>query len=704
MNWPEYPMLRISICFILGIYLSDRFGVRVEDGLIGILTTAGSYIFVSRFIEESRFSARLMSILISALGVGLGIFCLSLHNVKSDPLHFEHYIQKENVFIGQISAEVKKKKRVSTVLEVHQIDEVPASGKLLLYFGKLDSLIDYEVGDIIKIKGRAQKLKDNANPNAFNYKTYLKYKGIASQIFLKDNSHELISKGGRGEVKSIAHGIRKWALSIFEKRIKEKDKLAVASAMVLGYKDHLSSELYTTFSETGAVHVLAVSGLHVGIICMLFFLLFNRFQSEHLLYKLVKFVVLMIVVWTYALVTGASPAVMRAAVMFSLILMGRLWFRGVNIYNILAFSAFLLLLYDPYLLFQLSFQFSYLALISIIYFQPRIERLYETKHWLTTKVWQLISVSIAAQILMFPISIYYFHSLPTYFILSGVAAVFLATFILGFGLMLLVADSIPFLGDVISFLYSSLLEGFLNIISTIQSLPYNSIDRIYFSTSSVLVLYILLLTFMFRLSVQPNGFEGVLYKKIKQKRIAIWMMIGCIFFLMVNHLKFDYRVNNHSELIIYDVSKTTVIDIFDGDILYTIASETVDEKKIDFATRAYRIFHGSPKEVTSDANQNYQNERFQVNSTGLILIEDQILYIADQFNHSQKIPCFSDYLLVTHSTRVKPRLVLKYHSCQKVVLDSSIGYKMKQKWKKECEKLGIPVHDIYEDGIFRIKF
>jgi len=701
-NWPEYPLLRITCCFILGIYLSDKVSFSLQYILMYSFTLCSAIVFMTIAFKHSRLVIRTLSAIILLIGISLGVLRGNLQKGINHSHHYQKYLQKENYLTGRVLSEPKQKKRVSTTLEILQINGETSTGKLLVYFGKGDSLINYQIGDVLNIVGNVQILKDNSNPRAFNYKDHLKFKGIDYQIFLKDGKHKLINENRASPITMTAVKIRQWALAIFENRLKDQDQLATASAMVLGYKDYLSEDLYASFSETGAVHVLAVSGLHVGIICMIFIVFFDRFKSETRIFKAIKLITLLFAVWTYAMVTGASPAVLRSAVMFSLILIGRLWFKGANIYNILAFSALLILLYDPYLLFQLSFQFSYLALISIIYFQPHIEKLYETKHWITTKIWQLTSVSIAAQILIFPISIYYFNKFPTYFILSGVAAVFLATFILGWGILLLSLNNVPGIGDIIAIGYSKLLEGFIQIIEGIQSLPFNNIEGVYISERSVIILYILIGIIMFIISLKPRQYKDVFHKRLTRKRISKLILASCILLLLCNSILYSYRVYNHKELIVYDISKDTAIDIFCGNTLYTIQSKSIDTKKLDFASKSYRIYNGNPMENPLDNYVVDGNRHLILDDNGSMIFNSKHLLFADKVNLENALPCKSDVLFVVNKTEILPYKLLENHSTLLVVLDNSLSYKIKNQWIKECEKRGIEVHDIRKDGVFRM--
>lgn len=700
--WPEMPLLRFAICFIAGIWVSDHVGANlcVNVAFFWILFTI-YFVMQSRRVK-SIYIIRYMSVLLWMLAFSTGLIRGELQKVDNDLLHYTQHVSKDNSIMIGVVSEVKRKKRISAMVDVQQIDGHSSRGRLLVYFSEKDSALQYEQGDILILEGNIRFIEDNANPKAFNYRSYMKYKGVPCQVFLKSGMHQRIGYNPPNIFIRTSSVIRQWALSIFESRISDQKQFATASAMVLGYRSDLSKDLYTTFSETGTVHVLAVSGLHVGIICMIIMFIFRRIKKDALWFKLIRLILLITAVWTYALVTGASPAVLRAAVMFSLLLIGKLWFEGVNVYNILACSAILILLYDPYLLFQLSFQFSYLALVSIMFFQPIIERWIDTRYRITTRIWQLATVSIAAQILVFPISVYHFHQFPTYFILSGVVAVFLAFFILSNGILLLCVDNILFLGDIVATIYSVLLEGFLTIIESIQSLPFNSVRNVSFSLLTVVLLYVVILAIMFLTSIRSRSFKDVIFPKIRRRKIFRWIIYTSTLLLIVNSMFRTYRIKNQSELIIYNIPKAGVLDIFDGVHHYAIQSEDIASEKVEFSCKSYRIYKGStsPKYVStfSSIDERY----FHLNANGSLIFGEKHLFFADQFDLKSMFPCRSDVLLVINKTNQSPYEILQYHHTDLVVIDNSLPYRLRNQWLKECRLRGIAVHDIRRDGIFRL--
>ena len=472
--------------------------------------------------------------------------------------------------------------------------------------------------------------------------------------------------------------------------------------MVLGNRDHISEELQSAFSDTGAVHVLAVSGLHVGIVIMLFNFLFRKTKSERKQSKkVVKFATLTLVVIAYALITGASPAVVRASIMFSTLLFGRLWFDNTNIYNILSFSAILILLYDPNNLTDLGFIFSYLALISIVFFQPYfmtlIEKYYEPTHWLSIRICQLITVSLAAQVLIFPMSIYYFHKFPVYFILSGVMAVAMAPFILGCGLLLIFTSFIPVWTTINTIAFSLLLKAFLGIIYSIQMLPFNSIDNVWISKSSMIFLYVMILSVMYILANKKSEYQRFLNPKNTARNRATLLIFLSSFGLLLNSIYHTYRIKNHKELIVYDHNGGTLIDIYDGEKLSSISSVEIVGENIKYTCRDNRIYHGNliPENINRVLEEN-RNSSLR----GMLRYGDSNILVLSFIDIDSEFPAKSDILLVSHDCDVLPYKLLEVHKTKQVVVDGSITYKISNQWKKESEKKGIQFYSTKKNGAF----
>jgi competence protein ComEC len=300
----------------------------------------------------------------------------------------------------------------------------------------------------------------------------------------------------------------------------------VISALLVGDRSFLDPQLRNDFADAGAVHILAVSGLHVGIIYLLFLSVFNFLLREKM--RLFKFFLILAVLWGYAAFTGFSPSVLRAATMFSFIAAGKYNSRYVNTYNMIAASALFLLAVNPLLITQIGFQLSYLAVIGIVFFHPKFRALLVIENKYIDMLWSLVCVSFAAQLATFPLSIYYFHQFPMLFMITNIVVIPLATLILYFGVAWVVLLWIPFVSDIlgwITIIFTRILNTFVELINTI---PFAKMDGLYMSSLSVMLTYMIIilvtafLTKPSRIVLRFLALTAVcLYGLILHRRIAV---------------------------------------------------------------------------------------------------------------------------------------------------------------------------------------
>ncbi len=487
-----------------------------------------------------------------------------------------------------------------------------ASGTIVTYFKKEDSLAHmYHQGDKIVFNAHIQEIKPNSNPYAFDFKTYLKNRRIDFQSSVKPENHTLISRNNAPIIKRWASNLRSRSISILEKHLEGRN-LAIASAMILGYKNHLDDDLYNAYTDSGAVHVLAVSGLHVGIVAMIFIFLFSKMNISNVWFKLTQTFILIGIIGLFAMMTGAAPAVVRSALMFSIFIIAKYWFPHYNIYNAIAISAIIMLMVEPNLLYQASFQFSYLALSSIVFFQPRLTQLYYSSFKSIDYIKDLALLSISAQGFVFPITLFYFHKFPSYFILSGIIAIPLATAILPTGLLLIVMDAWApsFIVDVIVMGLNGLLDLLNLSITSIQRLPFSKIDGIWLNWYELAIIY---------LAITITVVMLITYQKKLIKYVACIVVVFLT--LKIVNLK---RQHNQLSLVIYDNYKSPLMDIVDGKNLFTIGNNNNNfQIAQNFRTKIspYRSYQIEDGHNYSTNNLSIFNNEICVDNQSILILE-----------------------------------------------------------------------------------
>ncbi|HTD41056.1 MAG TPA: ComEC/Rec2 family competence protein, partial [Mucilaginibacter sp.] len=286
--------------------------------------------------------------------------------------------------------------------------------------------------------------------------------------------------------------LRQKLVDKFKRHMHSPEAIAVASTLILGYKADLSNDVLQAYSKTGTIHVLSVSGAHVAILfLMLNFVLgfLNRFRYG----KTIKAILIILIIWYYSLLTGFSPAVCRAAVMISMIIIGKTYSRYINTLNILAISAFFLLLYDPFFILDVGFQLSYLAVAGLVIFQPIVYKWMDIENKWGDKLWAACSISIAAQIITFPLSAYYFHQFPVYFLISNLFIIIPSEVILITGIAYLVLPDIPFISSALGWIVEKSILLMDKVLATIEYFPYSGISKIWITTSEYILLYVIII-------------------------------------------------------------------------------------------------------------------------------------------------------------------------------------------------------------------
>lgn len=325
-----------------------------------------------------------------------------------------------------------------------------AKGNALLYVARDSASEILQSGDRLMLETTFRKPDGVMNPEGFDYATYLARQGYGATAYVDADHWKKADRNTSFSIFWLAEKVQKNLLSVFKRFGIEGDEYAVLAALTLGSKDALHPELRQNYTTSGGMHILAVSGLHVGVIYLVISFLL-RFMDKKPKLRFLKLFFILLFLWSYAFITGLPPSVIRATSMFSLVAIGSALLRRSQIYNTISVAAFLMLLYNSNYLYDVGFQLSFSAVVSIVYFQPLIAKWFYTKNKILKWTWDLTAVSLAAQIGTAPLSVFYFHQFPNYFLLTNLIAIPFATLIIYFAVALFVVSPIPLLSDAIAF-------------------------------------------------------------------------------------------------------------------------------------------------------------------------------------------------------------------------------------------------------------
>jgi competence protein ComEC len=519
------------------------------------------------------------------------------------------------------------------------------SPTILLHLDALDTL---RQGHKITFTSRVFPLQSTTNPYAFDYKMYLMHQRIYQQAFAKSSSIRII----RSEVRvwdDMVFSVKDHCKNLIDSFIPEISSRSVAYALLLGESQLITKDLYLDYANTGAIHVLSVSGLHVTVFISLFIFLLNKVRSQKMGWTLAKILVLSFLVVFYCFLTGLSPSVVRAGIMVIMYLLGTGVFKSHSNYNILAFCCIVMICYEPNLVFDMSFQFSFLALLSILFFYPIIYRCLEPQSKVAIYIWSLISMSLAAQLLVIPFLVYYFHKFPLSFVLSGIVAVPLSSIVIYIGFMMLTIGALrASVGHLLGLLLNYIILFLNSIIHYLADISAFIMEDIFFDKFLLVAFYIMLVAIMSRLTIAKE-----------------WQMksIGIVFVLSISWISWKYfDSRNQSEIIIYDTYSDALVDLFYQGDLYNYKSEALSNNTVEFVAKNNRIMHfiGGIKPM---------GKVVRIGNKKIIILDDKstlkhldnleipchLLYISDNIYPPQDMTIKTNYLVLGRDLNTKIR-------------------------------------------------
>lgn len=584
MRFSDFPFLRYLPFLLLGIFLGKA-GILVDWKLLGVILIVLSFLFgflvLRRKLMEFRGILPYFQLLL------FGLFCEVYHRESNS---HQHQTPLDQGYIAEVQEfDLQKPNSFQNLLAIRfaQLDDewISAEGQVLVYHQSDKPL---HPGDLIWVSEKPESLPAPVNPYEFDYRGYLERKGIFFRQFLGDNFIRIEQKSGFDISFLMAHWRREMARMLC-RHIEHQEAQQIALALLLGQKQELDRDTKKAFSEAGVMHVLAVSGLHVGILVGVLLLLIKPLKLKKGAKRIYLIGVLM-VIWIYAVLTGMAPSVMRASVMFSLLTLGQLRERRPSIFNILAFSAILMLVFDPDVIFEVGFQLSYLAVAGIVLIQPLIARLWLPRTVVLEYFWQLASVSIAAQMATFPLSIYYFHTFPTWFLPANMLVIPLTFIIMQLGIPLMMVGWIEPLGNFLGFITELFLRLEIWVLDGFKDLPFGSFQFLTISIYGMVAVWTLLLLWA----------AWEYYPKKIIIRIGAVLLLGWVMTAGLDHLSYPDR-----QLVLYSSEGGWFLDYWENETLNSWNHDVASEN-LDFLVKPNRIqnqWKSLPKPMEAFTNQ-----------------------------------------------------------------------------------------------------
>lgn len=674
----NHTFIRISLVFMAGIILGLKVQFPFRWQLVILFLSFLGLIFTHLRARKIIFGDSFFGIFAYSTLLLLGTNTAAIHQAENQPDHYINHLEKAKSgsvvrvrILERLKPNTYNERYLGEVEELIQSNKASEklSGKILLNISRDDQRILIPQDELLT-GFDPEKINQALNPYSFNYQEYMRNQGILRQLNL--NREEFKYLGHEHNLPGTLALFRRHIISNLEKQDFTQEQMGIIQALLLGQRQEISREAYAEYAAAGAIHILAVSGLHVGILFILLSWLFRPltyFKQGRLFQSL--FILLFL--WSFAGLANFSAPVLRAVTMFSFLAIGMQMNRQVSLMNSLFVSLFILLLINPYYILQAGFQLSYLAVFAIISLQPAIKKLYRPRFKADKLAWDILSVSLAAQLGIFPLSLYYFHQFPGLFFLTNLVILPFLGILLGYGILVILLAAFGALPATIASLLGLCINLLNDFVSFISHQKVFVIEEIRFDTFQLLAAYLLLIAFIFL----------IYYPKIKTLLFFLLAIIG----IQVSSL-YSKIQENSAEMIVFHKSGNSILGIWQGKELQLHSKTLENIDQLDFV-KAYK----REENINESEPKKLQNI-YITNNIRLMVVDSSATYKITEFD--------PQIVLLTNSPKLNLDRLLEELSPELIIADGSNYSSMVYRWKLSCKKQKVPFHFTGEKGSFRI--
>ena len=665
-TFSSYPIIFLTGFIITGIVSYEYFPLNINILLVGFIIGMTGFIILHLYQNKRVKKLQSIPVLLAFIAIILGQILSALHNPANNSDYFTRFVKPDN----SIKLTVNKKIKATAsyfnyYANIQEVNQQHGQGKILLKIPK--DKPQPQLGDQIQLlidKSQIKLIPTAHNPYGFDYRRFMKHLEIYHQINLKNTVYQIVPVTDFNLTQRIAT-LKNSIKTAFQQHL-SPDAFTLAMALLLGERQELSPDIYLNFQATGTVHILAISGLHIGILLLFLNFLFKPVKR----YSTVTFLLLTIgFLWFYALLTGFSPSVLRAVIMFSFLQIGLQSKRQTNIFNSLFMAALVMLLINPGYLYQVGFQMSFAAVLSIVSFYPVFSRWFPVKNKILKYFSDLFWVSLSAQLGVLPLSLYYFHQFPGYFLFANLLSIPLLFLILftGFALMLLSLLHIDFFYPY--HLLDFLLNTLLSINKYIAGLPHSLIRNIRFSGLLLLVSFL--------------GVIALYYFLSKSKVYRHWLWLGSWILLFEGIIFYQkYERLNQQNFYVFHQYKTPVVATSNSDNIDIFQNKELIDRYLKKNLKLHF------KQIKYDSLPFYQ----QFDHYKILHIDSLGIY---RFQNLKP-----DIVVLHHSPKINmDRLILELQP-KIIVADGSNYPSYIRRWQQSAQKYHVKFYEVNKEGAF----
>lgn len=671
----QFPLARIGLFFILGLLLYQK-GFQPKSFAIFIFLIVGLVVLATmhRYAKKSNVFKG-FGWLVALLAVALGLSTAAFHQDSRSRLHYSNLTEDQVPYHFQLTIHEKlksTKKNQRYVALIKSINHRKSEGTILLNIRHSAQNKNIPIGSHLTVQGLLYHNKAPFNPNQFDYSGYLENQQIYGQIYTSRPKLKVITT--ENTIWSKFSNFRTKIIDNLKKSNFNETELAVMIALLLGQQQDIDPETLQEYQLAGAVHILSVSGLHVGFI-MLFinFLLKPIPNTSRNSY--IKLLIIVVALWSYGVLAGLAPSVVRSVTMFSFVAVGQHLRRSVNVYHSLLVSVLLILLWKPSFLFDVGFQLSYLALFFILWLQPLIADFWQPKNKITRYIWDILTVSLAAQLGTLPLSIYYFHQFPGLFFVTNVLVLPLLGIIMVVGLVAVIIGCFGIVPQFVIVPLEMMIAIQNKCIAWVASWDAFVFKNIGFTAAMLWTSYLVIITFGLWL-------QKPIYKK------AVLMMVS-VLLLQVVCLHNKWQSTTTQEMIVYHQKKSTMITELKNNKVTFFGNDSIQNTIAKNQTLQSYLIANFAKLTQREELRNL----YYFNTKKILLIDSSAMVQLD---------IKPDILILVYSPKINLERYLSVYTPKQIVADGSNYKSYIRLWKATCHKAKIPFHTTDEKGFYKI--
>lgn len=678
-NFKSIPFLKILLPYTLGICCAFYFGVFKN---IHVVFFSSVFLWLVAFIFQRLYKATFY------FKKGIFIFCTNillfllafescyLHNAKNNGNHYSHRVSyAEQKIVATITdIPVTTQKFIKIPVQINCIEQNNkwhyTEGNTIVYL-KNDSTLKLHLGTKILLNTKFSHVNEPKNPNEFDYKMFLQNKNIFHVVYAKSLNTFIVSETSSVfDYATFGVKIKSKLVSVLRNSGLSQQAFSISSALLVGYDDEIDSEVMQSFSHSGTLHILSVSGMHTGVLYAILVFMFSKFD-KHDRYKKTKLAFVLFFLLLFILVTGLSPSVLRAGIMLSLVLIGKTFYKQGNGYNTLVLSAFLSLLVNPYLIIDVGFLLSYMAVFGIMFLYPILAKLYIFENKIVQWFWTSVLISVAATLFTLPISLYFFHQFPIWFVFSNLLIIPISMLIMLGAALFLIVYKVAFLNQILVYVINASTSIMLWLAQLTDNTSYGFIDFIPFSKIDALFMMVAI-----ALSLIVTA----------QKQYKSVLILCTVFITWLSISVFNtYQQKYKNEFIVFHIKQKSVYAIRVGQTVYTNLGG-ITNNEFQRYVKPYLLSISNLKMVNSKSN--------------IIKIGANAIFCNNKLNELT-LAVKPNYLLVSNNTPLQ--LTTNYKSKALIIADCSNSYNFTKKLKKQCQALDIPFYSVKESGAFQIQ-